>query len=159
MNTIQLKPTLRYALLRSLKHLIFLIFIMLGYVAISVYFNHSYSIISYFVYLAVLPILSGLYTILYWKMVKYEINNQQIIYSRGIFNRKHDYLELFRIKDFERDQPLLMRMLNIMNFTLITSDQSHPVLIFRGIPVSNIPIVIRELVQHARKNNRVFEID
>lgn len=159
MSSIKLKPTFRYALLRSLKYFIILIFIIYSCEIALIYFKDYYSTISYFVYLGILPILSGLYTIFYWQMVKYEINDQQIIYSRGVLNRKQDYLELFRIKDFEKDQPLLMRILNIMNFKLITSDQSHPVLVFSGVPVSNIHVVIRELVQQARKRNRVFEID
>ena len=96
---------------------------------------------------------------MYWRMVKYEISDSRIKYTRGIFQRQVDFLEMYRIKDFDQKQSLLMNLLGIMNVRLMTSDISHPMLEMKGIPVSNITDVIRQSVEQSRRENRVFAID
>ena len=66
---------------------------------------------------------------------------------------------MYRIKDFDQKQSLIMRIIKIMHIRLMTSDISHPMLELKGIPVSNITDVIRELVEKSRKENRVYAID
>jgi uncharacterized membrane protein YdbT with pleckstrin-like domain len=100
-----------------------------------------------------------LYRMLYWRLVRYEISPEQIKYTRGVLQRKIDFLEMYRIKDFDQRQSLIMNMLGIMHIRLMTSDISHPMLEIKGIPKSNIAEVLRELIEQSRKENRVYAID
>lgn len=50
-----------------------------------------------------------------------------------------------------------MRVFNVMTITLITTDETNPLLKLEGIPFSNIDETIRDLVQKNRRNNRIFE--
>lgn len=146
-----LKPTSVFATLNSI--VFFVISIIL--VAIPYYFSLPYV----FIFISVIPFFLGVYKFIYWKLVRYEVNVNQLKYTRGVFNLQEDYLELYRVKDFVKSQPLHLRIFNIMNFTINTSDVSHPTLIMKGIPVSNIADVLRELVEKSRITNRVFEVD
>ncbi len=145
-----LRPSLSFAILKSINLIAFSILILL----LSVYFNfHAIA------FAAIVPIILLAYKILYWRMVKYEISSTQIKYSRGVLHIKMDFLEMYRIKDFDQRQSLVMRLLNIMHIKLMTSDITHPVLELKGIPKSNMLDILRRLVQKSRKENRVYEVD
>jgi uncharacterized membrane protein YdbT with pleckstrin-like domain len=145
-----LRPTFSYSLLRSLD----LIAVSVLIVLVSSFFN-----IQALAFLVIPPMAVCIYRIIYWRLVRYEISTSQIKYRRGVFQLKVDFLELYRVKDFDQRQSFIMRLLRIMHVKLMTSDKSHPVLELTGIPVSNIPDVLRKLVETSRKINRVYEVD
>ena len=159
MKTISLKPSLIYAFLDSSKFIVLSICVIAAVKLISGYFPMISDYLIYINALCLIPLLLAARNIIYWRMVSYDINLNQIKFSRGIFNYKIDYLELYRVKDFETQQPILLRIFKLMNLTLSTSDQSHPHLVLQGIPESNLPDIIRDLVQNARTKNRVLEVD
>jgi uncharacterized membrane protein YdbT with pleckstrin-like domain len=147
---VTLKPTTAYALLRSLGQ-----FTLMGVIIFTSWYFGMLMILS----VLVLPILILTYRILYWRSIRYDISPQQIIYARGIFRRKVDFLEMHRIKDFDQRQSFLMNLLGIMHIRLMTSDISHPMLELKGIPRSNIAEVLRQLIEKSRKENRVYALD
>ena len=147
---ITIKPTIVYALLRSLGQF----FIMGVIIAVSMHFEVLLGL-----FVLTIPSMIILYRILYWSLVSYEISPEQIKYTRGILQRRIDFLEMYRIKDFDQRQSLIMNMLGIMHIRLMTSDISHPMLEMKGIPTSNIADVLRALVEQSRKENRVYAID
>lgn len=147
---ITLKPTTAYALLRSLGQ-----FILMGVIIFTSWYFGMLIILS----ALILPILILTYRMLYWRSIRYDISPQQIKYARGIFQRKVDFLEMYRIKDFDQRQSFIMNLLGIMHIRLMTSDISHPMLELKGIPRSNIADVLRDLIEQSRKENRVYAID
>lgn len=159
MKSISLKPSLWYALLLNIKFFFACLAIYIVVKSIDFFFPELSHYSSYLYFIAFLPFLLAARNIIYWRMVTYEINQNQIKYCRGILNYRTDYLELYRVKDFDTQQSIFLRMLKLMNLSLATSDTSHPTLVLRGIPVSNLPDVLRDLVQKARIKNRVLEVD
>ena len=115
--------------------------------------------VPYAMLIAGVPFLYAAYRGLYFAVLRYEISQHQIKYYRGVLNYKTDFLEMYRIKDFAVDEPLLLRMFGVMHFTMATSDKTHPTFRMEGIPSSNIPEVVRQLVERARSDKRVYEID
>ena len=149
-KTVILRPALSFAILKSINLITFSTVILL----FSVYFNFQA-----IAFVAIVPIILLIYRISYWRMVKYEFSSTQIKYTRGVFHIKMDFLEMYRIKDFDQRQSLIMRLLKIMHINLMTSDITHPVLKLKGIPKSNISDILRKMVQKSRKENRVYEVD
>ena len=149
-EVIIVKPTLSYALLRCFG----LILVSAMILAVSLYFQ-----VFLLLPLLTIPALMICFRVVYWSWVKYEISAVQVKYSRGVFQRKVDFLEMYRIKDFDQEQSLVMRMLGLMHIRLMTSDISHPMLELKGIPISNIADVLRQLIEKSRKENRVYAID
>ena len=149
-QVIILKPSFSYALLRCFGLMVISCLILFA----AIYFELSIILMG-----ISLPTLMMLYRIIYWRRIKYELTTNQIKYSRGVLSRRVDFLEMYRIKDFDQKQSLIMNILGIMHIRLMTSDISHPMLELKGIPVSNITDVIRQLVEKSRKENRVYAID
>ena len=54
-----------------------------------------------------------LYRFIYLKRMTYSVGNEQFVFEYGVFHRKVDYLELYRIVDFnEHLYPAIMRIKN-----------------------------------------------
>ena len=149
-QVIILKPSFSYAFLRCFGLMLISCLILFA----AIYFELPILLIG-----ISLPALMMFYRIIYWRRIKYELTTNQIKYGRGVLSRRVDFLEMYRIKDFDQKQSLIMNILGIMHIRLMTSDISHPMLELKGIPVSNITDVIRQLVEKSRKENRVYAID
>ncbi|HSI62113.1 MAG TPA: PH domain-containing protein [Candidatus Saccharimonadia bacterium] len=98
-----------------------------------------------------------------WWMTRttyYELTSQRLRKTSGILNRTLDELELYRVKDYSVEMPLLMRMLGLGNIRLVTSDATTPVV---DIPAIQGAMEVRELlrsaVQAERDRKRVRELD
>ncbi|WP_026715250.1 PH domain-containing protein [Flavobacterium daejeonense] len=89
--------------------------------------------------------------------INYIISEETIVVRTGILSRTFNSLELYRVKDYVTKQSVIMRIFNVMTITLITMDETNPILKIEGIPFSNIDETIRGLVQQNRRNNRIFE--
>jgi uncharacterized membrane protein YdbT with pleckstrin-like domain len=90
----------------------------------------------------------------------YELTSQRLRKRSGILNRQVDELELFRVKDYAMEQPLMLRMLGLGNLTLMTSDASTPTVAIKAISgVEDVREKLRNAVQAERDRKRVRELD
>ena len=76
--------------------------------------------------LLVVPILIVTKRYLQTKCTLYELTNERLKTTEGIFNKVTDTLEFYRVKDIETQQPFLYRLCRIENVQLTTSDASSP---------------------------------
>jgi uncharacterized membrane protein YdbT with pleckstrin-like domain len=76
--------------------------------------------------LVVLSMLICLVKIIQLKSTSYEVSPDRIEWSRGIFSRKIDNLDMFRIVDLKLHRSLLDCVLGIGTITLITNDKTDP---------------------------------
>lgn len=94
------------------------------------------------------------------KCTTYELTSQRLRIRAGILNKKVDELELFRVRDYTMEQPLLLRMVGLGNLTLITSDATTPTVAMRAIPgVEGVREKLRNAVQAERDRKRVRQMD
>jgi uncharacterized membrane protein YdbT with pleckstrin-like domain len=94
------------------------------------------------------------------KSTKYELTSQRLRITAGILDRKVDELELFRVRDYSMEQPILLRMVGLGNLTLITSDATTPTVVMRAIHgVEGVREKLRTAVQNERDRKRVRQMD
>lgn len=94
------------------------------------------------------------------KCVKYTLTHERLLVRAGVFNRETDELELFRVRDFQIDEPFFLRVWALGNITLLTSDRTHPTLTLEGIPdLERLNTLIREQVKKCWINRGVYEVD
>lgn len=133
------------------------VFPMLVIAGVSLYF--AVTISKLIVFVSLISIFVAAYRYLYINLIRYTITKQTITARTGIIARKFDNLELFRVKDYIVSQSVFERIFGLMTINLHTTDLSNPSLRMAGVPLSNITEIIRDLVQEARLNNRIFEIN
>lgn len=92
----------------------------------------------------------------------YVLTTQRLIMRTGIFLKRIDEIELFRVKDARVDFSLVNQLTGIGRITLRTSDQSshQSDFVMRDIPdAQDVRETIRMLVDKARQRRRVRELD
>lgn len=112
------------------------------------------------VYVCLIFLLMTSYRIVKVWCITYEISSDEIRKESGILSRKHEFIELYRVKDYSVDKPFLYRMFGLGNLTLYTSDRTSPIFFLQAIPDPQEKYqIIRDLVEHNRKVKHVFEVD
>lgn len=81
-----------------------------------------------------IPLFNLLWNFLVIKNTKYELTTQRLKTRTGVINKFTDELELYRIQDYQMEQPLFLRLFGLYNIKLITSDHSNPEVIIKAVP-------------------------
>jgi uncharacterized membrane protein YdbT with pleckstrin-like domain len=90
----------------------------------------------------------------------YELTNERLKMSEGVFSKVTDTLELYRVKDIETRQPFFYRLAGVENVQLNTSDTSTPFVVIDAIPCAvGLGDQIRNQVETIRQQKGVREID
>ena len=119
----------------------------------------------YFVCLFLIPfffvgILMFLIRFLKTRSTKIEITDERIIEQTGIFSRKTDETELYRVKDIRFDEPFFLRLFGLSNISIVTSDKTSPIISLFGIKNGDkLRKELRDLVEARRDKKGVRERD
>jgi uncharacterized membrane protein YdbT with pleckstrin-like domain len=148
--TIKIKPTAAYGLLKSSADILFSIVVGIA----AIYFHFRIMVMP-----AILLFILACYKYLYIISRTYYITAEQIIYEKGILSKTTQYLEMYRVRHYIVTQSFSMRLLNVMQLTLLTYDKGEPSLVMKGIPKSDLAQVIRDHVQKCRNTNHIVTID
>lgn len=76
--------------------------------------------------LAVLAVLIYLLKVLTLKSISYEVSPDRIEWSRGIFSRKIDNIDMFRVVDLKLHRSMMDCILAIGTVTIFTKDETDP---------------------------------
>ena len=86
----------------------------------------------------------------------YELTNERIRLRRGIFTKRTDELELYRVKDATVVEPFLYRLFGVGNIEVTTTDASTPALNLKAIRgASSLRESLRQSVEACRDKKRV----
>ena len=152
MNTRTIRPSLFYAALLNIPYLI-------G-VAITLVLLGAFEELRFIdPYTMPLSIVFYVYKVMLTRSNRFEINKEQLVHKKGVFSKHIDFLELYRVKDYQISKPWYLRIIQCMKVTIKSSDKNKPVLHLFGVPDSDIVYNLRNLVELQRKNKRVYEID
>jgi uncharacterized membrane protein YdbT with pleckstrin-like domain len=149
METINLRPAAIYAIARVSM----LIFIAICLAALAWLF------VPAFIFLSILAMVIALYRFLLIRHTKYELTPELLHIKTGLLLKRTDSLEFYRIKDYIITQNPFMQLFRLMNLTLISTDPENKQVTLTGIPHSDLPDTIRELVQQARQRNKIVELN
>jgi uncharacterized membrane protein YdbT with pleckstrin-like domain len=146
---IQLKPAAIFAFMKTLPPL--LLSIVFLYMA-----NRFWADL---IWLSLIAMVFTQYRYVYIRRCSYIVTEQYIRVTRGIFFKRIDTVELFRVKDYTIEEPFLLQIFKLMDVQLRTTDPENPLLWLRGIPQSGIIDTIRERVLETRRHNPIYEIN
>jgi uncharacterized membrane protein YdbT with pleckstrin-like domain len=108
----------------------------------------------------VVPIFIALWKWLETRCLVYELTTERLKQSHGIFNKRVDELELYRVRDLAIEQPFFLRMFSLANIVLDTSDKTTPRVVLKALPdAQNLADSIRQHVEVQRQRKNVRELD
>lgn len=103
--------------------------------------------------------LNLLYRFIYLRRIECRINDEQLIMEHGVFTRKSDYLELYRIVDFNEHRTLMQQIFGLKTVTIFSGDRSTPKLDIIGVKNDlDLVSMLRERVSHCKKTVGIYEI-
>jgi uncharacterized membrane protein YdbT with pleckstrin-like domain len=98
-----------------------------------------------------------------WLVVRntiYELTSERLRLRRGVLNKHLDEVELYRVRDYQFEQPFFLRLFGLGNIMLQTSDRSHPAVRLRAVrDGEQLYETIRKAVEESRASKGVRELD
>lgn len=105
-------------------------------------------------------LLVGLYQLLNIVMTRYELTTERLMLGRGVFSRYTDQLELYRVRDYQLQEPFLLRIFGLSSILLISTDRTNPRLLLMGIEEGHQVLhLIRVCVENQRRANPATDFD
>ena len=83
-----------------------------------------------------------LYRFICLRRICYRVGNEQLVCERGLFCRRVDYMELYRIVDFQEHQSLLQQLCGLKTVVILSTDRNSPKLDLIGIRRGNDIVAI-----------------
>ena len=98
------------------------------------------------------------YRLVYLRQMEYTITGEQLVYEHGVFSRSRDYIELYRVVDFDEKRNFLQLLLGLKTIVVHSGDRTMPKLRMTGIrEASDIVACLRERVSYNRKRMNIHE--
>jgi len=108
----------------------------------------------------VVPIFYALWRWIDTRLTEYELTSQRLVFRSGVFNRKTEEIELYRVRDSSLDEPLLLRLFGTGNIVLYATDSSAATFVLRAVKAAaDVRQKLRAAVEAARDLKRVRSIE
>jgi uncharacterized membrane protein YdbT with pleckstrin-like domain len=113
-----------------------------------------------FLIVALFPLALAVWRWVLTKCQLYELSTERLRTTVGVFSKRQEVLELYRIKDMTMVQPLFLRLFGLGNLILVTSDRSDPDFVIPAVRDPNgLLDQVRKHVEIRRDQKRVREVD
>lgn len=93
------------------------------------------------------------------RRIRYCINHELLVCEQGVFYRKVDYIELYRIVDFREHQSLLQQLCGLKTICILSMDRNTSRLEIIGLPRrSDLVPIVRARVEFNKRKRSIYEI-
>lgn len=100
-----------------------------------------------------------LYRYTYIRRMKYHITEEQLVLERGVVTIQRDYLELYRVVDYDERRNFFEQLLGLKTVTIHSGDRRTPFLEIKGVKENvNLVDIIRERVEYNKIRKGVYEL-
>ena len=91
--------------------------------------------------------------------VRWTLEDERLCRSKGVFSKQTDYIELYRITDYQECRSFLQRILGVKTVTVFSTDKSDAVSDILGVPADmDLVGILRDEVEKCKKNKNIYEI-
>ena len=91
--------------------------------------------------------------------VRWTVDGETLCRTSGVLSRSTDYIELYRIVDYQESRTLIQRLLGVKTVTVYSTDKSDAVSDILGVPADMDLIgMLREKVEDCKRKRNIYEI-
>ncbi len=106
----------------------------------------------------------GLAALVYWlqsRKVRYRITTQRVVVEHGLFSRRMEQIDLYRVIDYVVERPFSQRLMGTGNVLLKTSDRTTPEVRIAGVKTDVVALYerLREATETERQHRSVRVLD
>lgn len=154
-DDITFSPSLVYWIIRNMPIIICFIFLI---ITAKILYDYEYISIS-LILLSLICLSIVFKNFLKILTTRWVITSEQIKIYEGIINKRVNYIELYRVYDYEIKQNIIQAVLGLKNIYIHSGDKSTPELKMFGILSKNIDIIslIRKRVEKQKRIKGIYE--
>ena len=91
--------------------------------------------------------------------MKYVVTDEQLIFLHGVFQHSTDYMELYRVIDYQQNRTLLQQLFGLKTVTILSGDRNMSRLDIIGVLENeNVVSEIRKRVEYNKRMKSIYEI-
>jgi uncharacterized membrane protein YdbT with pleckstrin-like domain len=113
--------------------------------------------------IAIVAAVAALFALWPWlqtRSTRIEVTTERIGIRTGVFTRRRRDMELYRVKDTTLHEPFFLRLVNLANIEVVSSDKTNPFIVLPAIrEAESLRQQIRTHVERMRIARRVRELD
>lgn len=114
---------------------------------------------TFFLYAGSVLMVYLLYQALYLARMRYVVTADQIIFLHGVFNRCTDYMEMYRVIDYQQNQSFMQQLSGLKTVVIYSGDRNSPIMRITGMKAGdNVVGAIRRRVEYNKKLKHIYEI-
>lgn len=99
------------------------------------------------------------FQVIYLARIEYIVNEEQLVILRGVLSRSTDYIELYRVIDYQQHQSFLQQIFGLKTITIYSGDRNTPQLKIVGVKAKlDIIQEIRIRVEFNKRRKGIYEI-
>ena len=152
-DKISIKPCWRQLVIEQLLWFILCIGLAVAYLLTSFKFH------GLLLLLAMLVAAYLFYQVLYLSRIEYIVTGEQIIYLHGVLMHQTDYMELYRVVDYQQHRSLLQQLTGLKTITIMSGDRNLPSLDIIGVEADEEVVQeIRIRVEYNKQMKHIHEI-
>ena len=96
--------------------------------------NLGVYIVCALLFFLVVPVFYAIWRWIVTRCFRYTVSDQRVRIAQGVFSKRTDSIELYRVKDVVLLQPFGLRLFGLGNVELRTSDMTSPLLTLHAVP-------------------------
>lgn len=91
----------------------------------------------------------------------YKVTTQRVVIDRGLFSKRLDQIDLYRVQDYVAERPLGQRMLGTGNLVLQSGDKSTPEVRLDHLKTDVVQLYerVRQATEHEKRRRGVRVVD
>ena len=152
-DKISIKPCWRQLVIEQLLWFILCIGLAVAYLLTSFMFH------GLLLLLAMLVAAYLFYQVLYLSRIEYIVTGEQIIYLHGVLMHQTDYMERYRVVDYQQHRSLLQQLTGLKTITIMSGDRNLPSLDIIGVEADEEVVQeIRIRVEYNKQMKHIHEI-
>ena len=89
----------------------------------------------------------------------YTLTNERLLIESGVFNKTHETLELYRVRDLQHTEPFFLRLFGLQNIHLLATDLTTGNIVLDYLPkAAGLPDKLRAQIEACRGRKGVREL-
>lgn len=132
---------------------------MLCLTSFVVYWYFDFIMVNVFLYIGIALLVYLFYQVIYLARMEYIVTSDQIIFLHGVVSHSTDYMELYRVIDYQQHRTLMQQLTGLKTVVIYSGDRNMPVMQIIGMK-ANVDVVglIRERVEYNKTMKHIYEI-
>lgn len=95
---------------------------------------------------------------IYMLRMEYVVSGEQLIIMHGVLNHATDYVELYRIIDYQDHRSFWQQVFGLKSVTIYSGDKTNPVVVLFGVKETvDVVSEIRQRVEFNKRRRGIYE--